>query len=155
MKTLSLMIATFGYVGFAPIAPGTVGSCAALALYAAVRWSGSPLIEAATIAVVFAAGVWAATQTEKILGIGDPGPVVIDEVLGMLMTLAGLPLGWGGVVAGLFLFRLFDVIKPFPANRLEAAPGGWGIMLDDAMAGVYAHLALRLLAWWRPDWMLA
>jgi len=155
MKTLSLMIATFGYVGFAPVAPGTVGSVAALALYAAVRWSGSSLIEAMVIAVVFAAGVWAATQTEKILGISDPGPVVIDEVLGMLITLASLPLGWGGVAAGFVLFRFFDVVKPYPAGRLESAPGGWGIMLDDAMAGVYAHLALRLLVWWRPNWMLA
>jgi phosphatidylglycerophosphatase A len=154
MKTLTLMIATFGYVGFAPVAPGTVGSFAALALYAAVRWLGSPLVEAATIAVVFVAGVWSATRTEKILGISDPGPVVIDEVLGMLVTLAALPLGWGGIAAGFVLFRIFDVIKPYPAGRLESAPGGWGIMLDDAMAGVYAHLAVRLLVWWRPDWML-
>lgn len=149
------MIATVGYVGFAPIASGTVGSCAALVLYAAVRWPGSPLLEAATIAAVFAAGVWAATQAEHTLGVRDPGPVVIDEVLGMLITLASLPLGWGGVAAGFFLFRLFDVIKPWPADLLEAAPGGWGIMLDDAMAGVYAHVALRLLVWWRPEWMLA
>jgi phosphatidylglycerophosphatase A len=155
MKTLTLMIATFGYVGFAPVAPGTVGSFAALALYAAVRWADSSLVEVAAIAVVFVAGVWAATNTEKILGITDPGPVVIDEVLGMLITLAGLPLGWGGIAAGFVLFRLFDVIKPYPAGRLESAPGGWGIMLDDAMAGVYAHLALRVLAWWKPDWMLA
>ena len=154
MKTLTLMMSTFGYVGFAPVAPGTVGSFAALALYAAVRWAGSPVVEGLAIALVFAVGVWSATQTEKILGITDPGPVVIDEVLGMLITLAGLPLGWGGVLAGFLLFRVFDVIKPFPAGHLEAAPGGWGIMLDDAMAGVYAHLALRLLAWWRPDWIL-
>jgi phosphatidylglycerophosphatase A len=155
MKTLTLMIATFGYVGFAPVAPGTVGSFAALALYAAVRWADSSLVEVTAIAVVFVAGVWSATNTEKILGITDPGPVVIDEVLGMLITLAGLPLGWGGIAAGFVLFRLFDVIKPYPAGRLESAPGGWGIMLDDAMAGVYAHLALRVLAWWKPDWMLA
>lgn len=154
MKTLILMISTFGYFGFAPVAPGTVGSFAALALYAAVRWAGSPVVEGLAIALVFAVGVWSATQTEKILGITDPGPVVIDEVLGMLITLAGLPLGWGGVLAGFLLFRVFDVIKPYPAGHLEAAPGGWGIMLDDAMAGVYAHLALRLLAWWRPDWIL-
>jgi phosphatidylglycerophosphatase A len=73
----------------------------------------------------------------------------------MLMTLAFLPLSLAGVLAGFILFRLFDVITPDPARRLEDAPGGWGVMLDDAMAGVYGHMVMRLLAWALPGWMIA
>lgn len=155
MNQLALLVASFGYVGFFPVAPGTAGSFAALALYAIVRWIGSPLVEGLVIAAVFVAGVWAATRSERILGGTDPGPVVIDEVLGMLVTLATLPLSLTGVVAGFVLFRIFDVVKPYPARRFEDAPGGWGIMLDDAMAGVYAHLVLRGLVWAFPAWMMA
>ena len=143
MNGLAVFIATFGYVGFFPIAPGTAGSLAALALYALVRWAGTPAVELVTIVAVFAIGIWAATGTERALARKDPGPVVIDEVLGMLITLAFLPLSAWGIVAGFLIFRLFDVIKPFPAGRLEHLHGGLGIMADDAMAGVYAHLVLR------------
>jgi phosphatidylglycerophosphatase A len=89
------------------------------------------------------------------LGTSDPGPVVIDEVLGMLMTLAWMPLSLAGVTVGFVLFRAFDIVKPFPAGRLEHAPRGWGIMLDDAMAGVYGQLAMRLCVWMLPAWMVA
>jgi phosphatidylglycerophosphatase A len=85
----------------------------------------------------------------------DPGPVVIDEVLGMLLTLAWLPLSLTGVAIGFVLFRVLDVVKPFPARQFEQAPGGWGIMLDDAMAGIYGQLALRLCVWMLPGWMVA
>jgi phosphatidylglycerophosphatase A len=154
VSRLALLISTFGYVGFFPIAPGTAGSLAGLALYVPVRWVGAPTIEAAAIALVFGLGVWAATRAEALLGASDPGPVVIDEVLGMLITLAWMPLSLGGIVAGFLLFRIFDVLKPFPARRLEDVPGGWGIMLDDAMAGVYGQLTLRLCAWLMPAWIL-
>jgi phosphatidylglycerophosphatase A len=155
VNRLALLISTFGYVGFFPIAPGTAGSVAALALYAMVRWVGEPSFESVIIAMVFAAGVWASTRTEVVLGTSDPGPVVIDEVLGMLLTLAWLPLSLTGVIVGLVMFRILDVVKPFPAGRLEHAPRGWGIMLDDAMAGVYGQLALRLCIWLLPAWMVA
>ena len=155
MSRLGLAIASFGYVGFFPVAPGTAGSLAALPLYALVRWVNHPLFEVAVIVAVFVAGVWSATRAEEVLGIEDPGPVVIDEVLGMLMTLALLPLSLTGVIAGFLLFRVLDVVKPFPAGRLEHAPRGWGIMLDDAMAGVYGHLALRVCIWAWPAWMVA
>lgn len=155
MNRLALMVATFGYVGFFPVAPGTAGSGAALALYALVRWVGAPAFEVAVILLVFAVGVWAAGRTERVLGGKDPGPVVIDEVLGMLVTLALLPLSLAGVLAGFIFFRLFDVIKPYPARRCEDAPGGWGVMLDDAMAGLYGQAALRVLAWALPGWMIA
>lgn len=155
MSRLGLIVATFGYVGYFPVAPGTAGSLAALVLYAIVRWVNHPLFETAVLATIFVVGVWAATRAEEILGVEDPGPVVIDEVLGMLITLAWLPLSLTGVVVGFLLFRIFDIVKPFPARRLEHAPRGWGIMLDDAMAGVYGQVALRLGLWALPAWMLA
>ena len=91
MNHLALAIATFGYVGFVPIAPGTAGSVAALALFAFVRWVGMPALELAAIIVVLFVGIWAASVTERTLARKDPGAIVIDEVLGMLITLALLP----------------------------------------------------------------
>ncbi|MEW6319802.1 MAG: phosphatidylglycerophosphatase A [Acidobacteriota bacterium] len=153
MDRLALLVATFGFVGFFPIAPGTAGSLAALALYMPLRWWGGDGLQAAAIAAVFAAGVWAATRAERVLGRSDPGPVVIDEVLGMLITLAFVPLSVAGAAAGFVLFRVMDVAKPFPAGRAERLAGGWGIMLDDAIAGLYAHAAVRLLVALVPGWM--
>jgi phosphatidylglycerophosphatase A len=152
---MALLISTFGYVGFFPVAPGTAGSLAALALYALTRWVDVPAVDFATIVAVFAVGVWAASRTEIILGGTDPGPVVIDEVLGMLLTLAWLPLSLTGVAVGFVLFRIYDVIKPYPARRFEDLPGGWGVMVDDVMAGIYGQLTLRLLVWAMPAWMVA
>ena len=91
MRVLAVFLASFGYVGYFPIAPGTAGSLAALALFALIRWIGIPAVELAAIVVVFAIGVWAAHGTALALGRKDPGVVVIDEVLGMLITLAVLP----------------------------------------------------------------
>jgi phosphatidylglycerophosphatase A len=155
MKSLAVFLATFGYVGFFPIAPGTAGSAAALVLYAILRWFGSPALEVMTIVVVGAAGVWAASLTEVALARKDPGPVVIDEVLGMLMTLAFIPLSVTGVLVGFFVFRVLDVIKPFPAGRLEHLPRGFGIMADDAMAGLYGQLLMRLGVLAAPEWLLS
>lgn len=155
MNRLALFVATFGYVGFFPVAPGTAGSAAALVLYAVLRWIGVLAVDVLAIAAVLGVGVWAATRSEHLLGGTDPGPVVIDEVLGMLLTLAGLPLSLTGVLVGFALFRFFDVVKPFPARRLEDAPAGWGIMLDDAAAGLYGQLAMRALVWMWPAWLVA
>ena len=154
MTRLAVFVATVGYCGYFPFAPGTVGSAAGLVFYALVWWSGSPIVEVALIAGVFAAGVWAGTIAERYFGGVDPGPIVIDEVVGMLITLAFIPgLGWSAVLAGFFLFRLFDVIKPYPAARFEQLHGGLGVMADDAMAAIYANLALRGLMWMMPGWI--
>lgn len=148
-----MAIATAGYVGYFPIAPGTAGSLAGLVVFAFVRGVGAPAFELAMIAVVLALGIWSASIAESVLKLKDPGPVVIDEVLGMLITLALLPLSVIGVLAGFVLFRFFDVIKPFPAGRLEALHGGMGIMLDDAVAGLYAYASLRVLLTLAPAWL--
>jgi phosphatidylglycerophosphatase A len=143
MQRLGLFIATCGYVGYAPIAPGTFGSAAGLVVFYGVRSLGSPLVELATIAVVFALGVWSATIAERHFNGTDPGPVVIDEVLGMLVTLALLNVTFAGAVVGFLVFRVLDVIKPWPSAGFERLPGGLGVMADDGMAAVYANLIMR------------
>jgi phosphatidylglycerophosphatase A len=150
---LAVFIATAGYSGYFPIAPGTVGSAAGLVVYLLVWWADSPAVEAGLIAALFAAGVWAGTTAERFFGGIDPGPVVIDEVVGMLITLAFIPVGWSGAFAGFFLFRIFDVFKPWPARALEHLHGGFGVMADDAMAAIYSNISLRLLMWLWPAWI--
>jgi phosphatidylglycerophosphatase A len=150
---LAVFVATVAYCGYFPIAPGTVGSAAGLIVYGLVWWSQSPVVEVGLILALFAAGVWASTAAERYFGGIDPGPIVIDEVVGMLITLAFIPVGWSGALAGFVLFRIFDVIKPYPAGRFERLHGGLGVMADDAMAAVYANLSLRLVILWLPGWI--
>jgi phosphatidylglycerophosphatase A len=151
---LAVFIATAGYSGYFPFAPGTVGSAVGLLVYLPVWWIGSAAFEAALIVALFAAGVWAGTTAERYFGGVDPGPVVMDEVVGMLITLAFIPgLGWSGALTGFVLFRIFDVIKPYPAARFERLHGGLGVMADDAMAAIYANVSLRLLLWLLPGWI--
>ena len=96
-------------------------------------------------------GLWAAGREEARVGVRDPSTIVVDEVAGMLLTLVAAPAGLGWALAGFFLFRVFDVWKPWPIDRLQDLPGGWGVMTDDLLAGVYANLLLQLghLAWTR------
>lgn len=143
MNSIAIALATALGAGFAPKAPGTFGSAVGLLLW----WllPASPVVQLVAIVVVFAAGAWSGSVAERHFSKSDPGQVVIDEVLGQLITMWMNPVGWGGALLGFLLFRLMDIVKPYPANRLEALHGGLGIMADDAMAGIYANLALRLL----------
>jgi phosphatidylglycerophosphatase A len=152
MRRLGVFIATCGYLGYIPVAPGTFGSAAGLALFAAIRSSGSSTAEWIVIAILFGAGIWSGTIAEDHFGGIDPGPVVLDEVVGMLITLAFLPVNALGAVAGFLVFRLFDVIKPWPSARFEALPGGLGVMADDGMAAVYSNLVVRGLIALFPGW---
>lgn len=152
MTTLALALATGLGTGYAPVAPGTFGSALGLLLWFAIP--NAPLVQMGVVAVVFAVGVWASNVTERHYRRTDPGVVVIDEVLGMLLTLVGQGVSWTGALLGFLLFRLFDVIKPYPANRFERLHGGLGIMADDGMAGLYANMVLRLAVMWAPAGLL-
>jgi phosphatidylglycerophosphatase A len=152
MSRLAVAIATVGYLGFVPFVPGTWGSAAGVLLFVAMRRGGTPGYELGLIAAVAVIGTWAADRAERALARKDPGPIVIDEVLGMLLTLALLPASVSVVAAGFVIFRIYDVLKPFPVGRLERAPGGFGIMLDDTLAGVYANVTLRVLMALVPGW---
>jgi phosphatidylglycerophosphatase A len=139
----ALVCATALGVGYVPFAPGTFGSAVGLLVWRALP-SSAP-IQALVIVVLFAIGSWSGTVAERHFGRADPSHVVIDEVVGMLVTLFFNPVGWVGAMVGFLFFRIADITKPFPANRLERLPGGLGIMADDAMAGVYANIALRAI----------
>jgi phosphatidylglycerophosphatase A len=154
MSRLGLVLATCGPVGYVPFAPGTFGSLLGLAVFVAMRATGSSGAEIGLIVILFAAGTWGGTVAERSLG-SDPGPVVIDEVFGMLVTLALLPVTVPGAIVGFILFRILDVFKPWPASRFERLPGGLGIMADDGMAAVYGNLIMRGLIWLAPAGWLA
>ena len=155
MHALALFIATAAYSGYVPVAPGTAGSVVGVMLFVLMRATGRPLLEVAVVIAVVAGGVWAASVGERHFGRRDPRTVVIDEVAGMLITLFWLPISWSGAVIGFVAFRGFDIVKPFPARAAEALPRGWGVMADDVVAGLYAHLTVRLLAWLAPALMLS
>ena len=153
MRRLALFIATFGYVGYVPVAPGTFGSAAGLAVFFAVRTTGSTVVEVVVILALFALWIWSGTVAEHHFGGIDPGPIVLDEVVGMLVTLFLLPVTVRGAFVGFVVFRILDVIKPFPSARFERLPGGLGVMADDGMAAIYGNLVMRTLLLTMPGWL--
>jgi phosphatidylglycerophosphatase A len=140
MVRFALALSTLG-VGYSPVAPGTFGSVLGLLLWSLLPASAPAQLTA--VIVVFLVGAWSGSIAERHFNRTDPRPVVIDEVLGMLITLLFNPVGWQGAVIGFAFFRIADIVKPYPSNRLESLHGGFGIMADDGMAAVYANLALR------------
>ncbi len=162
----ALAVATCG-VGLIPLAPGTWGSLVGVGLYLAARgasvqaflyarargWDVPPLESLRTtlvlsmLIVMTIAGIWAATRCESLLARKDPGAVVVDEVIGQILTFVFLPANVGAwaIVAGFLAFRVFDIWKPYPIRRLEALEAGLGIMADDVLAGVYAATLMSLL----------
>jgi phosphatidylglycerophosphatase A len=140
-----LAIATVCGIGYVPVAPGTFGSAAGLLLWMVLP--GSAFVQFATIVALFVLGSIAGNVAERHFGRTDPRQIIVDEVMGMLITLFLNPVSLRGAFVGFLLFRLTDVIKPYPANRLERLPGGVGVMADDAMAALYANLALRFCIW--------
>lgn len=134
--------------GLVPVAPGTFGTAAALIPWLALRELPLPFYLLAVLAA-FALGVWACQWTIRRLGVEDPGLVVWDEFVGLWIALIALPQGWYFVVAGFALFRFFDIVKPWPVSWADRhIKGGFGTMLDDAFAGLYALACVQLLAWW-------
>jgi phosphatidylglycerophosphatase A len=143
MIRLIMAIATGLYSGYLPKAPGTWGSVVGLILYFFLRTLSLPAY-LTTVGVLLVVGTFAAGSAEKIMDRKDPGQVVIDEIVGMLITLAAAPaqpLVW---LLGFGLFRFFDIIKPFPIHWIDKRiQGGVGIMMDDVVAGLYSFLVLQ------------
>lgn len=139
-------IATWFGCGLSPVAPGTVGTLGALPLYFVLRGYGLPGLLGAALAITIV-GVWAAGVVADLSESKDPQVVVVDEVAGVLVALAAAPRTTAGVVVAVVAFRFFDIVKPFPARAAERLPRGWGIVIDDIVAGVWAAAlvaALRL-----------
>jgi phosphatidylglycerophosphatase A len=143
VSRLRVLVATAFGVGLAPLVPGTFGSLPGVVLAWGLGAAVGPWGIAAGLAAVTAAGTWAAEGAIRHFGDKDPRPVVVDEVAGQMLTLLFVPLTWQVLLAGFLLFRVFDILKPFPAGALERLPGGAGIMADDLAAGIYGNLVLQ------------
>jgi phosphatidylglycerophosphatase A len=146
---IPLLVATGFYLGRFPYAPGTVGSLAGFLLFLPFRhlpWTIHLLIAG----VLFAVGTYAAGMAERELARRDPSAVIIDEIAGCWVAVLAIPPYHLPLLSAVALFRVFDIWKPFPADRAQRLPGGWGVMLDDLVAGVYANLCVRLFGWWLP-----
>lgn len=146
---VALALATVGGAGYAPVAPGTVGSLVTVLILWLVPFSPVGLI--LFFLVVTVVGTWAAHRAEAWLGAKDPGAIVVDEAAGMTLSVIALPLTPAVLAAGFVLFRVFDIWKPFPARTSQRIKGGVGVMVDDLIAGLYALVVLllsrRLLGW--------
>lgn len=143
---VALAISTWG-VGYLPLMPGTFGSLVGVGLFLLL---GSWPLQVVAIVAITWSGIWAASRTERILRLKDPGKVVVDEVAGQMiamlpLTLFASPLPKLGIIVSFTLFRLFDIFKPYPARRFEKLRSGFGIMADDLMAGLYAAVGTSLL----------
>ncbi len=143
MGRAAVVLATAGGAGYAPVAPGTVGSLVAVAILWLVPFSRAWL--AVFLAAVTIAGTWAAHHAERSFGVKDPGQIVIDEVAGMTLSVLAAPLTPAALALAFVLFRVFDVVKPFPARASQRLPGGFGVMVDDLIAGLYALAVLALV----------
>lgn len=169
---VALAVATCG-VGYFPIAPGTMGSLVGVALFVWVRsvvfdlvsnsnvsgrhfedsayriYYSVVAVELVVVLLITLIGTWAASRTERLAGKKDPGKVVIDEVAGQYLALIALPFvsvtsAWPLLVLAFILFRFFDIVKPYPARRMESLQGGLGIMADDIVAGLYAAIVVAI-----------
>jgi phosphatidylglycerophosphatase A len=147
----SALLATWFGTGFLPMVPGSCASLAALPCAALLVWLGGPVLVLAAGAALFVIGMWAADAYMETVKVHDPAAIVVDEVVGQWVTLALLPLDPLVYALGFVLFRVLDVVKPWPANYIDrAVTGGFGVMLDDVVAGAYAAGALWLILPWLP-----
>ena len=143
MDFLSRLISSVGFLGYMPIAPGTWGSLAGLAVAIAVR--NDPLAVAIALVVSLVLGFAFSGRAERAIGRKDSSHIVIDEVAGMLITLLFVPYDLKLILIGFLMFRILDTLKPFPANKLQELKGATGIMIDDIIAGIYANLILQII----------
>ena len=145
MKFIFRILATGFYSGYCPVAPGTAGSALALGIFILIPGFREWILLAVCVGVFFI-GVWSATQVEKTEG-HDATLIVIDEMVGMWIALLYLPneMHWICWVIAFFVFRVFDIFKPFPADQSQKLPAGWGVMTDDVIAGIFTNLFVRFV----------
>jgi phosphatidylglycerophosphatase A len=146
---VALALATWG-VGFLPLIPGTFGSLVGVGLFLLLIRITQPswLLVLLAIVTIALSGIWAASRTEQLAGRKDPGKVVVDEVAGQMIALWPLTfftVTTRAVIVSFILFRLFDIVKPYPAGRLERLKGGYGIMCDDLVAGTYGAVIASII----------
>jgi phosphatidylglycerophosphatase A len=148
---VAYFVATGLGAGLSRFAPGTMGAIEGVAIYLAtfllrLDKTNHLVLLVALDVLIFALGVWASERLCRLLAVKDPSQAVIDEISGQLIALTPLAFAhsWRGVVAGFALFRLFDIFKPYPIRKLERLRGGYGVMMDDALAGIYAAALLLL-----------
>lgn len=145
MKRFVILFATWGGTGYSPVASGTVGTLAAIPLYLVLARLSLPLY-ILTLVTFFFFSSWVSGLAEEIFGEKDSGKIVIDEVVGYLVTMTGVAVSWQWVVAGFFLFRFFDIVKVEPARYCDRyVKSGYGVVLDDVVAGIYSCLVLQVL----------
>jgi phosphatidylglycerophosphatase A len=144
-KHVPLFLATGFYIGKIPFAPGTFGALLGIPVWFMLT-KFAPVISLVFLTLSIPFAIWVAHVSSKLLGQKDPGCIVIDEVVGMVVTLTGLPFDWVTCLLGFVLFRIFDILKPFPIRWVDQnVGGGAGIVLDDVLAGVAANITLRLI----------
>jgi len=146
MKLASTISTLFG-IGYAPTAPGTVASLAALPLAWILSWIGGPWWLGIAAVAASAIGIWACHIHVRETGKTDPSECVIDELAGQWIACLAAPLSLPGYAVAFAAFRLFDIAKPWPISAAERAPGGWGVMVDDIVAGIFAGLIVAVLRW--------
>lgn len=139
------ILATWFFTGYSPVAPGTCGTAGAVLFYLLFMGGVDSPVYLTVTAVVTVVAVFVSSRTADLTGDSDPSRVVIDEVAGYLVTMAFIPYDIVYVITGFILFRIFDILKPFPARRLEALPGGYGIVFDDLAAGVWSNVLMHII----------
>lgn len=153
----AVLVATLFGTGRAPLAPGTFGTLAAALPAGLLARRGPPWAFALATIILAIVAIWTSDVAARSMGMKDPRPVVIDEAAGFFVALLYVPVGGAGglvtILAAFVLFRVMDVLKPPPARQAEKLPGGWGIVVDDLIAGAYANVILRLLALLQVSWI--
>ena len=141
---IARILSTFFYLGYSPFAPGTVGTLGAIALFYPLA-TFSPIIYILLVLGFIILSVWASSEACILFGESDPGRVVIDEVCGYLVTMFLISPSLTNIVLGFVLFRFFDIVKPPPVRSLERLPRGYGIVIDDVGAGIYANIVMQVI----------
>ena len=145
LERLAIFISTGVYTGYFPFAPGTIGTITAIPIVLLFSFF-NPLTYGVATVVVFFCGVWSSGIAEAFFQRKDAPPIVIDEIVGCLITMFYVSKNAKYIILGFFLFRFFDIVKPYPANFMnEQVKGGWGIVLDDVFAGIYANITIQVI----------